>query len=446
MKTLRILNALKKFVNSKPLRFSMPGHKGREKLLARFNVCECDVTELPAIDNERALRDAEKDCAYILGARHCRFLTDGSTVGIFSMLYAVKSYGTKIIINRAAHKSVYNALKLFGIEPIVLSGDYVSDTVTHPSIVKTEMALDANPDAIGVLYTYPDYYGRAFDIKKIRAILKKRGKLLLIDGAHGAHYKFMGQIYAGDYADLWVDGSHKTMPTFNQGAIVSCNNPALISGLDEGVNLFSTTSPSYPILASVEYGVKYMAERGKKATEKLCDSLDELKIKITKLGLSFMDKTDVYKLAVDFGGNGYDSTEIEKELIKENVHVEMNDGKYILFMFSALTSSREITRLYRAIETAVSKVEKADGSVERALPESGERVMPYIKAVNSETEFVRADNAVGRISADNVGLFPPCYPIIVAGEVITAKAVAALKTGNTFGVSDGKLKVVKGKR
>jgi hypothetical protein len=55
---------------------------------------------------------------------------------------------------------------------------------------------------------------------------------------------------------MWVDGVHKSLPAFTQGAVVSARTEALAAALQKGVDIFRTTSPSYPIMASVEYAVK----------------------------------------------------------------------------------------------------------------------------------------------------------------------------------------------
>ena len=75
---------------------------------------------------------------------------------------------------------------------------------------------------------------------------------------------------------------------------------------------------------------------------------------------------------------------------------------------------------------------------------STERIMPYLTAIKSKFEYVKFKNAVGRICAINTGVFPPCYPVLTAGEKITASAVEILKNSEyTFGLNDGKIKVVK---
>jgi arginine/lysine/ornithine decarboxylase len=46
--------------------------------------------------------------------------------------------------------------------------------------------------------------------------------------------------------------------------------------------------------------------------------------------------------------------------------------------------------------------------------------------------------------AENAGVTPPCLPVVVAGEIISVQAAELLATAkNTFGINNGKIKVVK---
>ncbi len=101
----------------------MPGHKGKGGGILK-SVYKYDVTELSATDNLAApygaIKKAENDLALLTGAKKSFILTGGSTLGIFAMLYAALGKGNKIIIEKSSHKSVFNALKLFNIEPVFL--------------------------------------------------------------------------------------------------------------------------------------------------------------------------------------------------------------------------------------------------------------------------------------------------------------------------------------
>lgn len=437
MDNLHVLEELKSYRQKKPIRLHMPGHKGilPDEFLS---IAELDVTELNNIKIVQAVKQAETDIAKIYGANYCKLISNGSTGGILSMVHAVKGLGDKIIINRTAHQSVYNAIELCSLEPIILE---------TPTEEETEKALKDNPSAIGVLFTYPDYFGEKFDIKGVKTLLKKQGKLLLIDNAHGAHIKFTEpEAYAGAFADIWVDSAHKTLPSLNQGAMLFCSNAKLIDLVDCSAKIFATTSPSYPILASVEYGVKYMAQTWKDVKQAFSSWRNDFKTLLELLGIKVKDYNDVFKLTLDFSQLGVNAFDIEKDLNENGVYPELTDRKNVLLMFSIQTAKAEFNKTYNAIKRALNNVkQKKNKDTEVEINSlSTERIMPYLTAIKSKFEYVKFKNAVGRICAINTGVFPPCYPVLTAGEKITASAVEILKNSEyTFGLNDGKIKVVK---
>ena len=89
-------------------------------------------------------------------------------------------------------------------------------------------------------------------------------------------------------------------------------------------------------------------------------------------------------------------------------------------------------------------------SEEDFIIEDGERIAQmviarYEKAEWEEVELVNAEN---RISAVNAGIYPPSVPVLLAGEWISRNHIKyIINTGSdTFGISGGKIKVVKNER
>ena len=112
-----IYNALKEHTKADKS-FHMPGHKARGDFKTKFAVAPLDVTELSYTDNllcpSGIIGEAERDIAEIVGAKKGYILTDGSSCGVLSMIYAVRKLGTKIIVPRNSHQSVWTACKLSG--------------------------------------------------------------------------------------------------------------------------------------------------------------------------------------------------------------------------------------------------------------------------------------------------------------------------------------------
>ena len=68
----------------------------------------------------------------------------------------------------------------------------------------------------------------------------------------------------------------------------------------------------------------------------------------------------------------------------------------------------------------------------------------YLTALTFRKERVPIEESAGRIAARNAGVTPPCTPLVLAGEQITPEAAEALKNAkHTFGLTDGKIEVIK---
>ena len=451
MDNLYINHALKEYQKKKPKRFHMPGHKGNSEFVKIFKQAKEDITEIADFDNLQnpngIIKKVESDIAKILGAEKCWLLTDGSTCGVHAMLQAVRHKGNKIIINRNAHKSVYDICRILNVEPIILQQNIKHGMMLPPSIEEIKKAIIDNPDAIGLFLTYPDYYGNYFDIETVKNLCVKSKKLLLIDNAHGAHVRFVEpEKYAGNFADIWVDGVHKSLPCLTQGAVLCVNNLGLINSANESVNIFRTSSPNYIIMSSIEYGEKYMATEGAEKIKKLIEEILLLKNRLTGYGYGVLYGNDIFKLVVDFKRTGISPYVAEQLLNKNNVYTELNDGRYIVFMISVFTEKRDLVVLEKLLKKIIKKKKASKTFVERTDAVIGNKKKNYLESANSKRiELVPLENSAGRISACNFGLFPPCFPLVLSGEEITENIVnIMLNAKETFGVIDGKVKVLKG--
>lgn len=380
--------------------FHTPGHK----------VGKWDITELSFSDNLSSptgvLRRAEEDLAKELGAKRSFFSVDGSTMGVFAMIYA--SGACSVLLARSSHKSAFNACYIMGKRTIILEND-VKNHVPQP--LPPERIAAHIDGAEAVLITYPDYYGNLSDLKKIKELCAEKNIPLLIDGAHGAMFKGTS-LHASRYADLWVDGVHKNLPCFTQGAVVSANEQ-YADALAEGVDIFRTTSPNYLLMASIEYGVK-----------------SRLNEKIQKRAEEFKKKTGAYsngdwtKAVYFFGKNAFAA---QKYFEKRGIYPEFCDGDNIMFYFSRETTGKELKILARALKRAKKKFPPEPRFTKETLKQTGR---------SFEIEEVPLLGSEGRFCAVGCGLFPPCSLLIAAGEEITADAVEKLESAeNTFGLT-----------
>ncbi len=387
--------------------FHTPGHKRRGG----------DITELSYSDNLASpagvIARAESDVARILGAERSFILTDGSTCGVHAMLWALKRAGkTSVAFSPYSHASVFGGCEIAGLSAVPVSAATARGIALQPTAAEMERAL-ARADAL--LLTSPDYYGNFPDLAAARAFCDREKKPLLVDGAHGSHLHF-GARYAGRYADLWVDGVHKSLPALTQGAVVSAKN-GWADALGEGVALFRTTSPSYPIMASVEHAVKFPRnEKIERAAEKC------------KLRVGAEPNADWSKILVAFGAYADDA---QRYLESRGVYAEMNDGNYLLFYLSPATKPRELKKLTALLK----KLPRGE------IPEEPEEP-PARGRAGGATERVALQASAGRVCARTCGMFPPCLPLIREGEtVLSEKAARLARAKHTFGLEEGKILV-----
>ncbi len=412
---------LKRSAKKPHLSFHTPGHK-RGKW---------DLTELSYTDNLSApagcIREAEEDIARILGAKKSFILTDGSTCGVFSALYAAKALGVKkIALSASSHKSLFHGCELLGLTPLVFESRTDERGIPlPPDLLYLQAGFAAGLKAADALFlTSPDYYGNIPDLAAFRSFCEAQGKLLLIDGAHGGHLHF-DRRHAGSYADIWIDGVHKSLPALTQGAVVSAKSEKCAAALQAGVERFRTTSPSYPVMASVEYAVKYpenpTLEGWVRAFANTCERavLNE----------------DWTKLCILFGENAFIA---HAALENKGIYPEFCDGNIVEFYLSPATKTRHFRKLKRVLAGIMQKYPYIEKKTLQRNP------APLLCVQNLPTEWVNLEDAAGRICANACGLFPPCAPLIEVGEKITEEKIALLlKAVNVYGLIDKKILAVK---
>ena len=171
-----------------------------------------------------------------------------------------------MIAARNCHKSVYNGLQLVHAKVTYLVPEQERATGIYGGISAeaVEAALRKTPEASLIIITSPTYEGILSDIEGICKAAHAKGVSVLVDSAHGAHLSFgefpKGAVECG--ADLVVHSLHKTLPCLTQTAMLH-RNGRLVSGeaLQNAINLFQTSSPSYLLLASIEGCIGLLEER-----------------------------------------------------------------------------------------------------------------------------------------------------------------------------------------
>jgi len=95
-------------------------------------------------------------------------------------------------------------------------------------------------------------------------------------------------------------------------------------------------------------------------------------------------------------------------------------------------------------EEKISSAMQANGKPTLSSPPAAEK-SPFQKdAEASETEWIPLEKSEGLTCAKPCGLFPPCTPLLFAGDTIDKKTIGLLsEADNVFGLSGGKISVYK---
>lgn len=292
----------------KNILFTTPSHAQKFFLFKKFrHVYKYDVSETDTHSPQEMLCEAESNASKIYGTKQTKFLTNGSSSGIIGAVLSCVNEGDKVLVWRNAHRCHHNAIKLAGAIPVYydlpLNEFGVTTAFTNP-----EKYLDKSIKAI--IVTSPTYEGYVSDIKNIKSVCEKFGTYLIVDEAHGALYPFSEELpqTAIPYADFTVQSLHKTAGGLNPTALLHVN-----CDIELKLDMITTTSPSYPLLMTIENNINYLAsKRGKKEINKLINNLKELRKDLTDYQFGSDDITKI--LIKKEGLTGYKLSEKLYEL------------------------------------------------------------------------------------------------------------------------------------
>lgn len=449
-----LLNALRAYAGQDPARFHMPGHKGRTPKGLR-DVFPLDVTELPATGDlyrgDDVIARAEELWGELFGFPTCQFLTNGSTQGIHTALLLAAPRGRDILVDRCAHRAVYNAMALCGLNPAYFRR--TQDVPVDPDLLRQslEQARAEGMDVKTVCITSPTYYGVLSDVPALAEIAHSFGALLVVDGAHGCHLPFLGENpFRG--ADLLVTSAHKTMPVLGQGALLFAGDAFSPEEVRRRASVNGTSSPSYAVMASLDLARAAWSPAGTAPApaRTLSDPAPSPTHALSRLtaftqglrrdfpALSGVELDPLRFTALVPNGAGFEwKTRLEQGF---GVYPEMADPDHLVFLLSPDNSRRDLARLrrgltvlYRSTPPATPAGAPPEPRQTPLRPPSDPRLppLPPLRLTPRQALFAPTVRRVlalseGYIAAQQVAPYPPGIPVIAPGEEITKKCLAYL--------------------
>ena len=454
----RLEARLRQYCGSGIYPLHMPGHKRRPGPCPGLPY-EWDVTEVEGTDDlhdaRGILKEAMDRTAALYGADYTRYLVGGSTCGILAGIRAALRHGDRVAVARNCHKSVYHAIELCGLETVWILPETVPDYRICGSVSPEAVRclLQTDPSIRAVILTSPTYEGVLSNIGAIAAHCHAHEIPLIVDEAHGAHLGLFsgtgfpaGALSCG--ADLVIQSPHKTLPSLTQTAWLHLQGDRIsIRALERELDIFETSSPSYPLLASLDACTGLLEAEGYSLFRGWQQRLSAFyegaaalrRFRILGREAGEMSRDTVY--AFDPGKiliacpTGQMTGQALARLLRERyrLETEMALGDCVLAMTSPADAPDALQRLLEALLALEGSPrlfsDPAEGSGEDIPPlPAPETVLPVGLAVRMDMEAVPADEAAGRICGEYLYCYPPGIPVCAPGERITDRVLSRIRS------------------
>ncbi len=448
--------------------FGAPGHGQGHAMPHRLaklvgkRAFEADVLTPKGLDDRtesrHALQRAHEIAAEAWGADICRFATGGSTQSIHTALAAIAQPGDTVVIAQNAHKAEFAAVLFAGLHPVVVpvAIDTDWDLEHGVSAATLEATLAAHPHAKAVVVVSPTYYGVTSDIAALAACCHARRVPLIVDAAWGSAFGFCARLPANALAsgaDVTVCSLHKTLGALAQGSAMFARGRLVdLQRFALAYELFETTSPSVPILASLDATRRDLALHGEAIWGDVLDLANEARTGLSKIpgvavlgrdrldgdGAFDMDGSRVLMDVARLGVSGYAADDWLYE--HHGINVGLSDARHMLAAIAPGTTKAAVRSLVDAIADMVDRL-RADPAIMPAaphLPRIGtlgfELAMPCSDAFFADVDTIRYEDATDRIAAEIIAPAPPGVPRLIPGQRITDAHVAWLTANRDAGM------------
>lgn len=484
----------------KLLPLHMPGHQ-RKRDMGTALPYAYDYTEVEELDNlhapEGILQEAMNRTAAYYGCSNCFYLVNGSSSGLQAGIFTLLEEGDEVVVARNCHRSVFYALSLRKAKIHFLLPEFWEDFSCFGSVSlkEVERLLREFPKSKALIFTSPSYEGVVSDVEGIARLCHENGLSLLVDEAHGAHFSPKrgasfpeSAISLG--ADLVVQSPHKTLCSLTQSAWILGNGERYSrEKLSFYLSIFQTTSPSYPLMLSLEKATTLLETEGEDLFSHWKEVMESFREKAKGLSyFSFLWEKEEACFAMDFSKIFLRALGIPKlrlgrdlaKLLREDygIESEMHSGENLLLMTGPFISEEDMDRLFIALKDIERRLgdenrqkpgdERGKQAEEERGKETGDEMSELIagsapslqslpslqsKILSSalyqisitdntlqiseglkEGEELSLRDGEGRICLEYLSLYPPGIPLLFPGEKLTAEKIQGIEALEKEGI------------
>ena len=464
----------------------MPGHQRKREMGASLPYAY-DYTEVEELDNlhapEGILQEAMNRTAAYYGCSDCFYLVNGSSSGLQAGIFTLLEEGDEVVVARNCHRSVFYALSLRKAKIHFLLPEFWEDFSCFGSVSlkEVERLIKEFPKSKALIFTSPSYEGVVSDVEGIARLCHENGLSLLVDEAHGAHFSPKrgasfpeSAISLG--ADLVVQSPHKTLCSLTQSAWILGNGQGYSrEKLSFYLSVFQTTSPSYPLMLSLEKATTLLETEGEALFSHWKEVMESFREKARTLSyFTFLWEKEEACFAMDctkifLRARGIPKLRLGRDLAKllredYGIESEMHSGENLLLMTGPFISEEELDRLFIALKD----IERRLGDEKRQKPgnergkQAGDGMSGLIEgsaeplkskllssalyqisvAENTlqiseglkEGEELNLRDGEGRICLEYLSLYPPGIPLLFPGEKLTREKIQGIEALEKEGI------------
>ncbi len=459
------------------LRLHVPGHKGGTgappPLRSRWGeaLFRDDLTEVPGLDDLSSpagpIAESQRLTARAFGARDAYYLVQGTTGGLVALLLAAAraSGAAAFVVPRFCHRALVSASILAGLEPLFCRSVIAGGLPAGPHLDHLRDLVQSHHGGLAaVVDTYPSTYGTAHGLAAVAEIAHAAGLPLLVDGAHASLFGLapgMPPAPLAEGADAVVLSAHKSLGSLGQSSILLLRDSPWAphaADVSAALRVATTTSPSYPMLLSLETAVLHrLSPAGRAELERAVDFAGQLRGRLHDAGISLLAPgdgavaADPLRLNMDAWPLGLTGTELAAWLREQaNVQVEAADWRSVLAILGPGDTAASGEHLLEALARARAHASRDAGPPGAAavwtrqlgiLSETCRLRMSPRKAWFGRRSRVPLADAAGQIAAAPLAPYPPGVAAVWPGEVITPTAVEVLRAvlaggGSIHGVGE----------
>ncbi|SDZ66621.1 Arginine/lysine/ornithine decarboxylase [Evansella caseinilytica] len=442
-----LFDRLVKHVDEKNVSFHVPGHKNGAYFFTKGHehfrhILQLDVTEITGMDDLHSpvsvIQEAQLLTADLYRVKASCFLIGGSTVGNLAMIMSSVRRGDKLLLQRNCHQSVFHAAELSGAKTVYIEPevDGATQLPLGVSLASLEEAISRHGDAKAIVLTSPTYEGYSQPLHEHVSAAHQAGMLALVDEAHGAHLLFddsrwpVSAIRAG--ADVVVQSAHKMLPAMTMASYLHINSDKVDEDrLRHYLKLLQSSSPSYPLMASLDLARAYLAGMLAGGAAHLTAQIKQLREQVgngkawtlspESLGNYVQDPL---KLAFLSNSRRGMTQEWQRRMEGLQAYPELVSPHHLLLTLPLTNKSLPLegwsTIIREALEVDCSNQGEQPGltAVRQQRDKLSEPVMTISAVDAAQKERVDWKASPGRIAAETITPYPPGIPLLVKGERI----------------------------